>query len=248
MTDTEKIVTKTKEFILTLYSQGFSTHKIMVESLKDGIDLFVGRKENFQTIKDEILQTCLDEFYERTKGYFKIGHLKMAESIKLRFIEFVKELNVDELTDVLPIPYERRLTDKELEALAVSLKTNFDFGSWKDHNGYWEPLANTENSKPFIYFNVDLFKNEDVNKIIQIAQSLSDNTVFKLTEFDLHYEVETSLMNLKWKGYESAYCNKAVDWLIYLSHEGTITFAGGKLLAKIEKAFPEFIAQKNPWN
>lgn len=158
MTNTEKIVTKIKEYILKIYSEGYSTHQNMVTGLKNGIDYFVGRKDNAETIKDEIIATCLKEFEERTKVFDKVGHLKMVKAIKSQFIQFVNGLNVDELSEISPIPFERRLTDEESQRIEISLKEKFDFGSWKDENYYWEPLSKTQNKIPLVYFEDDLFQ------------------------------------------------------------------------------------------
>ena len=244
MTDTEKIVTKTKEHILKLYSDGYSTHQNMVTGLKNAIDFFVGRKNGFDTIKEEILTTCLTEFNERTKVFDKVGHLKMVDTIKTDFIKFVSELNVNELTQVLPISFERRLKDEESKSLEKSLKDKFDFGSWKDENYYWEPLSKTKTQNPLVYFDEDLFKSGQVQKIIDILKSISGDRILLLTDENINYEVETSSFDIDW--IESAYCNFETDWLIYISHEGTITFSGQKLLPEIENKLSEIMANKNP--
>jgi hypothetical protein len=245
MTDTEKIVTKTKEYILKLYSDGYSTHQNMVTGLKNGIDFFVGRKNGVDKIKDEILSTCLTEFTERTKVFDKVGHLKMIDKIKTDFVKFVNDLNVNELSDVLPISFERRLKVDESKALEISLKNNFDFGSWKDENYYWEPLSKTKNTVQTIYFEDDLFKKEEVQKIVEIIKSISGDKIYLLTEDGVNYEVETSAFDIDW--IESAYCDFKTNWLIYISHEGTITFAGQELVTGIERQMTELIKFKNPW-
>jgi hypothetical protein len=246
MTDTEKIVTKTKEYILKLYSEGYSTHQNMVTGLKNGIDYFVGRKDGFDTIKDEILSTCLSEFNEKTKVFEKVGHLKMVNTIKTDFIIFVNELNVNALLEVSPISFERRLKEEESRRLEKSLKDIFDFGSWKDENYYWEPLSKTQNKIPLVYFEDDLFKLEEIQKIVDILKSISGDRIFLLTDENLNYEVETSSFDIDW--IESAYCNFETDWLIYISHEGTITFSGQKLMLEIESKLSEIIKLKNPRN
>ena len=246
MTDTEKIVTKTKEYILKLYSNGYSTHQNMVTGLKNGIDFFVGRKDGFDTIKDEILTTCLTEFNERTKVFDKVGHLKMVDTIKTDFIKFVTELNVNELLGVSPISFERRLKNEESKTLESSLKDKFDFGSWKDENYYWEPLSKTKTKSPFVYFQDDLFKSEEVQKVIDILKSISGDRIFLLTDKNINYEVETSSFDIDW--IESAYCDFKTDWIIYISHEGTITFSGQKLISEIEGKLTETIKHKNPWD
>jgi hypothetical protein len=246
MTDTEKIVTKSKEYILKLYSEGYSSHQNMVNGLKNGIDYFVGRKDGFDTIKDEILTTCLSEFEEQTKVFDKVGHLKMIDKIRFNFTKYVNELNENDLLEVKPISFERRLRKNESERIENLLKDKFDFGSWKDENYYWEPLCTNKNITQTIHFEYEIFKLKEIQKIIDILTSISGNRIYLLTEEKINYEVETSLFDLDWT--ESAYCDFETNWLIYISHEGTITFAGENLITKIESELIEIIKYKNPWN
>lgn len=246
MTYTEKIVISTKEYILKLHSEGYSTHQHIVNSLKNGIDYFVGRKDGLDTIKNEILTTCLTEFNERTKVYDKVGHLKMVDTIKTNFINFVSELNVNDPPEVLPISFERRLTNEEFQILESSLKDKFDFGSWKDENYYWEPLSKTKTQNPYVYFDDDLFKSVEIQKIIDILKSISGDRILLLTDENINYEIETSSFGFDW--IECAYCNFETDWIIYISHEGTITFSGHKLLTEIKNKLPEIMTNKNPWD
>jgi hypothetical protein len=246
MTDTEKIVTKSKEYILKLYSEGYSSHQNMVNGLKNGIDYFVGRKDGFDTIKDEILTTCLSEFEEQTKVFDKVGHLKMIDKIRFNFTKYVNELNENDLLEVKPISFERRLRKNESERIENLLKDKFDFGSWKDENYYWEPLCTNKNITQTIHFEYEIFKLKEIQKIIDILTSISGNRIYLLNEEKINYEVETSLFDLDWT--ESAYCDFETNWLIYISHEGTITFAGENLITKIESELIEIIKYKNPWN
>lgn len=246
MTDTEKIVLKIKEYILKLFADGYSTRQNMIRGLKNGIDHFVGRKDGIETIKDEILTTCLTEFDKQIKVFDKVGHLKMADTIKSDFIKFVNQLNLNELSEINSISFERRLSNEESTALENVLKEKFDFGSWKDENYYWEPLCKTRNKLPTIYFEEDLFKFEKLQKIIEIVQSFSGERIYLLTEEKINYEVETSSLNFDW--IESAYCNFDSSWMIYISHEGTITFAGAEIIAKVENEFTEILIHKNPWD
>jgi len=218
----------------------------MVNGLKNGIDYFVGQKDGIDTIKDEILTTCLSEFNERTKVFDKVGHLKMVEEIKTNFIKFVNELNVNGLLEVASISFERRLKDGESKRLEKSLKDKFDFGSWKDENYYWEPLFKTKNNIRTIYFENDLFKPEDVQKIIGILKSISGDRIYLLSEENINYEVETSSFDIDW--IESAYSDFKTSWLIYISHEVTITFAGEEFVTRIENELTEIVKHKNPWN
>lgn len=252
MTDTEKIVLKIKEYILKLYSEGLSTHQDMVLGLKYGIDLFIGRKDNSETIKEEILTQCLKEFDERTKDYYKVGHIKLSSKIMSQFIDFVSALNVNEISDIINIPFERRLNEIEYFTIMKDLKNKFDFGTWKDNNYYWyywEPLTESQNQKPLIFFEIELFNEYEKKVLTEILIQISGDRILFLREFDYmyNYEIETSLFDIKRNGGEFAYCDTKTEWLIYISHEGTITFSGEKLTTAIKEKLPELMKLKNTY-
>lgn len=249
MTNTEKIVLKTKEYILQLYSEGLSTHQGMVLGLKYGIDLFIGRKDNSETIKEEILTQCLKEFDEVTKDYYKVGHIKLSSKIRSQFIDFVSALNVNEISDIINIPFERRLNEIEDSMITIDLKDKFDFGTWKDNNYYWEPLTESQNQKPLIFFEIELFNEYEKKVLIEILIQISGDRILFLREFDYmhNYEIETSLFDIKRNGGEFAYCDINTDWIIYISHEGIVTFSGEKLTTAIEEKLPELMKLKNTY-
>lgn len=250
MTDTEKIINKIKEYILNIYSVGYSTHQHMVLGLKNGIDFFVGIKTyDIDKLKKEIIATCLQEFDSITMGYDKEGHLKKIEKIKLEFLNYVTNLNPNEIDIIKPIAFERRLKDEETDRLTKSLKNKFDFDSWSNQsdNYYWEPLAQTLNNQPFIYFDDEVLKKKEISSLVNIIELISGDRVYLLTEGwkNINYEVETSNINFDW--IESAYCDYETNWLIYISHEGTVTFSGEQLLNEIRIKLPEIMMFKNPW-
>jgi hypothetical protein len=46
---------------------------------------------------------------------------------------------------------------------------------------------------------------------------------------------------------ETFYCNDNVDWLIYFSHEKTITIGGKTLLDKLKADWHDWDKYKDPW-
>lgn len=248
MTDTEKIINKTKQYILSLYLEGYSTHQNMISGLKNGIDFFVGLKTcDIEKLKHEIIATCLQEFDKVTKVYDKEGHIKKIEKLRIEFENFVTNLNHNEIDLNEPIAFERRLKKEENELLIKTLKNKYDFDSWsnKSDNYYWEPLAQTDNIQPFIYFDDKIFNEKEIDILVQIIMLISGERVFFLTEGLINYEVETSILDFDW--IESAYCDFETNWLIYISHEGTVTFCGEQLLNEIEIRLPDLMRFKNPW-
>lgn len=242
MTDSEKIINKTKEYILDLYSQGRSTHQSIVSGLKNGIDYFVGLKtDDIESLKCQIITTCLQEFDKVIETYHRQGHQKKIENIRFEFEEYVRNLNPNKINLIKPIAYKRRLKTEEIERFVKSLKDKFDFDSWYHgiNNYYWEPLVQTKNTQPSIYLDIEIIKKKEIDSIVQVIKSISGERIYLLTEEleNLNYELETSSLDFDW--IESAYCDLETSWLIYISHEGTITFSGNHFINELENRLPD---------
>lgn len=125
------------------------------------------------------------------------------------------------------------------------LSLNFDDSS-NYRIDYWYPLRSLEESIPVVAF--DLWKIYKDNKFKQIETVLSllsidaataiQNQVYspeprKVCLKSLLYEADKDGYNFPWY-VESYYFDDSKQWMIYTSHELTITFAGDEL-ARIAK-------------
>lgn len=137
------------------------------------------------------------------------------------------------------------MTTQQMQTLEASLKKSFDFGSWKDDNYYWEPIVQTQNKQALAFYIQDLFTASQVEQIAQKIASIYGPEVVLLTEENGYYRVQSSTLNFN--EMETAYCNPQADWLIYICHEGSVTFAGQELLAHLEPILEQFSAHKNKW-
>ena len=245
MTDSEKIINETKRYILEVFKSGLNKQQQTALKLKNGIDLFIGKQfADIEILKNEIINRCeeeLNEYYNIESGNQVFR--KRIDIIRDEFKKFVKNLN-PQFIDSQQLPFERRLNNLEAKKLTENLKDLWDFDAWRQNNYYWEPLAKTDNKNPLIYFNVNIFNDIDLDLLKKIIQKLSGDKIYKLTEEHLDYEIETNEFDTE---YECAYTNMKNDYLIYLSHEGTITFSGKDLLYEIENNFAEKLSFKNPW-
>ena len=108
---------------------------------------------------------------------------------------------------------------------------------------YWYPLQSIKNDIPVIAF--DLWKMYDddngIKQIDTVLSSLSIDTATVIQNQDyitepksvsiksLLYEADEDGYNFPWY-IESYYYDTSKKWMIYTSHEFTITFAGEKLV------------------
>ncbi len=117
---------------------------------------------------------------------------------------------------------------------------------------YWYPLHSLTKSVPAVAFNIDkLYDNNriDLIKNIMISCGINDVISFQMqineqalmlkskNMLSLLYESDKDGYNFPWY-VETFYFDNSRMWLIYVSHEGTITFAGEDLVKTAREIIP----------
>lgn len=113
-------------------------------------------------------------------------------------------------------------------------------------NFYWFPLAKIKNSVPAIAFEYDFFDDENnANKLLNILNSYKINNVIVVPEFDKMFREDEWNIDSAGELMEELLCSEqfifddSKSWLIYSSHEFTITFAGEWLVKELKANFDE---------
>lgn len=140
---------------------------------------------------------------------------------------------------ILP-DYESNIIRTKIEGeLAKTLKNGW--------SPYWYPLSEVREGISVIAFNSD-FWNDDYNMSIlaEIFKSNNIKKVYTLQELGnvyiyKDYINEEGLLEQDEDGYTFPYSSEQYiwgsnhDWFIYISHEGTVAFAGEWLVREIKK-------------
>ena len=112
---------------------------------------------------------------------------------------------------------------------------------------YWYPLNKIKENIPVIAYDLDKIYTD--NQIEQIEKVLKDCSINMVTMFqNQDYKTMSETMSLNKMLYEkdadgyvfpwnieSYYYDDTKKWLIYVSHEGTITFSGEKIVDTAKK-------------
>lgn len=112
---------------------------------------------------------------------------------------------------------------------------------------YWYPLKKIKADIPVVVFEADYFENQDRLEILkEIFINHNTNSVTIVPELEDDY-IEAdfcgSIMEQDEDGYIFPYFSErfiydnSQEWMIYTSHESTITFAGKWLAEEIRKCF-----------
>jgi len=152
------------------------------------------------------------------------------------FVEFVQALRGEDLAQVEPLPFRRTLEATEVKVLWDQLQ-----GTWgADYR--WYPL--TEVPCPdLLAFHTDYFdgyrKGATVLRPLLAQHGVA--RVFELREFDEPCcEIDLSLFSPAYVGAEGYWTAREADWVVYASHESSITLGGDWLITALKEAWPDW--------
>lgn len=156
-----------------------------------------------------------------------------AEDFKV----YVENLTTADVAGVEPLPYRRVLIKQESEQLWSRLR-----GVWRIESHYWFPLQEGVTPNNVLAFHTDYFRSIDGQSLVR--EGLGNrgvSTVFLLHEFgDPDYEIESGIFEPSYRdGGEQYSASKEMDWIIYASHESSITVGGGWLIDLFRGRHPE---------
>jgi len=153
---------------------------------------------------------------------------------------YIRAFSERDLVSVVPLPFRRVISAEESKKLRNQLKTIWDIGE-----SYWFPLREGEIPPGVITFHVEYY--EKMNGLRLLQESLMSrgiSRVFELHEFgpdEPDNEIELSILNPAYLWGGEQYCtDKSVDWVVYASHESSITIAGQWLTQIFKEKWPEW--------
>lgn len=126
---------------------------------------------------------------------------------------------------------------KDIEKIYDELRVKFDM-----QGNYFYPLSETSCKHTLVY-DEDTFNEEDesgnypnLTILIELLKNLNINNIICNSIYDDGL-YETTVSEL-WLGVGDVYYfDEKLEWVIYASHEGTITFAGEELVKTVSDTF-----------
>ncbi len=115
-------------------------------------------------------------------------------------------------------------------------------GRWQIPDGSWYPLAGCT------LFDVEAFKSEAFYEAIphqrlqNILAARGLELVWELREYGPEYEEDVPLFEPFYNGDEGYWSSGELDWIVYASHESSIT-VGGWLLQSLKAVWPSWQTQ-----
>ena len=146
---------------------------------------------------------------------------------RAKFITYIRSLTAEQINAAKPLPLRRTLIQEESDRIWAQLKAK-----WGVDGDYWYPLKSKELPSGILAFHTDYF---DDNKEALLRELLTRRGIRRIWELREHgddeYELELALFQPHYNGAEGYWTSSGADWLVYASHESSITLAGDWLVA-----------------
>jgi hypothetical protein len=142
-----------------------------------------------------------------------------------------RDVSLADLANVEPLFYRRRLNSDEVQSWRKAIES-----VWGAPNGYWYPLG--PKTHPSLVA-LELVGIEDtlIERLRRFFAEYEIARVIEIREYGASYEREAEAAVVTYTGSEGFWTGPENQWIIYCSHEGTITF-GGTMVAEIGPDFP----------
>jgi hypothetical protein len=155
----------------------------------------------------------------------------MAEE-RVAFREYVLSLTRDNLAAVPPLPYQRVLSVDESRAIWTRLRAH-----WQIEAGYWYPLTAPRPTDVAAFETVAFGEAVPAQALRAVLQRRGVTRLWELREYGPEYEQEVSLFDPHYNGAEGYWSSGDLKWIVYVSHEGSVT-VGGWLLDEVKTIWP----------
>jgi len=158
---------------------------------------------------------------------------------KVLFQTYIKSLTMNDLLAITPLPYRRVLTEHEIVDIWRHIEQCWGITA-KMH---WYPLNNVSPPPHVIALQEDWFAfalPPDVLRNILMQHGI--RRVWELREDGSlpQYEMDVAFL-VSWDGgAEHVWTSEGMDWMIYTSHESSITLGGQWLLDSVKQIWPQW--------
>jgi hypothetical protein len=123
------------------------------------------------------------------------------------------------------------------------LLTKQVISKWDISKRYWYPLYDCK-PNDVMAFNAEYIedKEDKILFLISKLKKLGNNKIFEMHEDRLIYSIDISSLDPCYDGrfLERFWFSEQMDWIIYASHEGTITFGGATLIELLKEEWTDW--------
>ena len=153
------------------------------------------------------------------------------------FCRFIQRITPEDLAVVVPLPYRRTLSREEHQVLWTRL-----YERWGVREGqYWYPLSPEAAPPDALAFQQDWFDHAVPPPVLQhILATHGVARVWELHEYGPEYEITLAQVEPEYGDTEGYWTAGEIDWVIYVSHESSVTVGGSWLTVAVQAVWPEW--------
>lgn len=195
------------------------------------------RFADLEYLRQHLIETGYSAQRASTRPPNSPGADEVMQEEREKFVAYVRACTVAAVSSIEPLPYRRSLGEEESASIRERMLTRWSIGS-----GYWHPIEAEELPENVlsetVAFQARHFEAEVGAGVLQTI--LSDrglSRVWELRESPPDLEIELSLLDLLYTQ-ERYWTSDPMDWVVYVSHESSITVAGRWLVDEIQSRWP----------
>lgn len=202
----------------------------ILDAILGEIEILVGR--SFPSLSDcraTLIQIGRSANSPLTKQKENLIASAAIQQERDKFIQFIDTVTPEMLEQTAPLPYRRRLEEAEKSAVYQALLER-----WNYDGGYWDPIENLSPVEIVYLAKADI-TSADLQAVSGFINDQAAGHLLEATEEGIITEISSGDFHLNSE--ETVFCDLNYQWLVYVSHEATVTFAGGQLLEFIKQLF-----------
>lgn len=158
-----------------------------------------------------------------------------VEEERERFVEYVRGLNEVRLNDVRVLPYSKVLDPQEASDIWKAVEAQWGL----KRRGVFYPLCETIRGDVVAFQAPHLMEAISPPKMAQLLELRGVSRVWELREYGPEYEIDVASLETAYNGAEGYWTSDTFDWIVYASHESSVT-VGGWLLEDLKATWAEW--------
>lgn len=199
--------------------------------------------ESFASLEEmrlQLISACETAAMRLQKEFKKTSaHEAMREEAE-DYRAYIRVLAEHDLSSIMPLPFRRVIAQEESQKLWRRLAE-----AWNMGDGSWFPLREGDPPEHVIAFHTDYFGKMSGAQILREAlDTRSVGRIYQLHEFgppEPDYEIELSILEPTYgSGGEQYSMSDSSDWVVYTSHESSITVCGEWLTDVFKKEWSDW--------
>jgi len=276
MTQNEAIHTAARRFCQERYDRyraqylegcGFRPGSSLMHAPSEAVRTFPARMDMLDVIQIEIERLVPADFKHLKEARIRLCQVAEEGPCSPRLVvrrdgapEIMKEESADliaylqgvpanDLWNVPPLPFRRTLSDAERDAIWESLAERWHF----ERNGYFYPMEDRSTPDRMVAFKGSAFASSDAGPAALVRRILREWKTRHIWHLwagrafrGADCEADLDLLHPVSLAFEAYWTDSSYDWLIYTSHEGSITVAGNALVERLTAAWPGW--QEHLWS